>query len=394
MYFEQTIYDWRATRTRMCGLALLLCVGCSSNSDDSTSEPTPQPGTTEMAIAFAAQQEEEAVSNGITKGNSTRAITRATPLSEVKTCFTVWGYKSMSYNEGTGAYSDKQTVFPGYHVDWMSGSATSTTTNSNGWEYILTTHPDQTIKFWDWSAKVYRFFAVTSGTANNTIDGQISFTLNADASSNETIAAAPYFSRLWFSTGNKVEYPNREFGKPVQLEFTRPFARVRFLFTYSYPREGIALTEKSFRPTADVDAAEGDKVKIARKGTVTVHYPTEGTATKEWYTMVVDADKATRLGAFTENYDPDDDGKEYTESVDGWYTVLPANTQGSYTLTVTVNGGDKSCTVPAEYMSWRPGYSYTYAFKITDEGGVEIGWVDYAVTPWIELGGGWSVYNW
>ena len=45
-------------------------------------------------------------------------------------------------------------------------------------------------------------------------------------------------------------------------------------------------------------------------------------------------------------------------------------------------------------MSWLPGYSYTYIFKITEEGGVEIGWVETAVTDWTEMNADHTVYNW
>jgi hypothetical protein len=68
--------------------------------------------------------------------------------------------------------------------------------------------------------------------------------------------------------------------------------------------------------------------------------------------------------------------------------------QGSYTLSVKINTADKTAVVPAEYMRWLPGYSYTYIFKITDEGGVEIGGVEFAVTPWTELEANRMVYNW
>ena len=273
--------------------------------------------------------------------------------------------------------------------------------------------PDQTIKYWDWGAAAYRYFAVTGEStayvaygANRTYGaagtywtsgtyGTYEFSIAADASNATEMAKSPYFSRLWFSTGHQVTYPDKLFGKPVTLEFVKPYTRVRFLFKYAYPREGIKLTNKMFRPTSDVKAAEEDKVKIARKGVVTVHYPTEGTEIKEWYSVEVDADKSTRLSAFTEDFDAEDDGKEYRETDKGWYWVLPRTSQGSYTLSVSVNGGDpKEAVVPAEYMQWLPGYSYTYVFKITDEGGVVIGWVEYAVVPWDDMFIDRTVYNW
>ena len=115
---------------------------------------------------------------------------------------------------------------------------------------------------------------------------------------------------------------------------------------------------------------------------------------------MADADKSTRLTAFTVDYDPEDDGKNYVMlssgkmTSDGWYIVLPNNTQRSYTLSVTVNGESKTAVMPEQYMQWLPGYSYTYVFKITDEGGVEIGWVEYAMTPWTDLEADRTTYNW
>ena len=63
-------------------------------------------------------------------------------------------------------------------------------------------------------------------------------------------------------------------------------------------------------------------------------------------------------------------------------------------MSVSVNGTAKTAVVPAEYMSWKPGYSYTYIFKITEEGGVEIDLVQVAVTTWTDMSIVHSVYNW
>ena len=373
----------------MVAMAVLMSTACSSGSEDTGQGGGVPVADTRTAITFSGHEDEE---QAVSRGAYRRA---GTPLSDAGVSqFHVWGYKNMDYNDGTGAYGGTQTVFPGYQVEWHDGTAATTTTNSSGWEYILPAKSDQTIKYWAWGAKAYRYFAVT-GTPSHTLNGTAhEFTFNADASDVDVMAATPYFTRLWFSTGNQVAYPDKQFGKPVTLEFVKPYTRVRFQFKYSYPREGIKLTEKSFKPTDDVTAAEEAKVKIARKGTVTVHYPIEGTATKEWYSVVVDNDKSTRLEALTIDYDPDDDGKDYTGTDKGWYMVLPRDAQGSYTLSVRVNGQARTAVVPAEYMQWLPGYSYTYIFKITEEGGVEIGWVEYAVVPWIEMFANKTVYNW
>ena len=405
-------------------ISLMGLMGCSGGGGDDAPglppTPPPTPTVTETAISFSgAESLEQAVNSGGSDGanrayGTDGANRRAagTPLSEKATTFHVWGYKNMT--DGS-----TQNVFPGYQVDWSANSAATTTTNSKGWEYVGI--DNQTIKYWDWGAAAYRYFAVTgwSGAEPPTppatyeadkaygADGTYGangaykayeISMLADASPGATaeataakMNATPYFSRLWFSTGNQVAYPDKQFGKPVTLEFLKPYARVRFLFKYSTPREGFKLGVPSFKPTVD-------SKKIARKGTVTVHYPTDGAEIKEWYTVEPnsDSDPAVNkaLEAFTEDFDPDNDTKVYNTCDNGWYWVLPNNTQGSYTLTVNVNNSDRSVTVPAQYMQWLPGYSYTYIFKVTEEGGVEIGWVEYAVTPWTDMIVSKSVYNW
>ena len=383
-------------------------MSCSSESIEQVAEPQ-QPSPTEVAISFSGQQGEEAV----TRTGANRA-NRATPLSETATSFKVWGYKNMSYNDVTSSYGDLQTVFPGYIVNWSS--STSSPSNSDGWEYVAQqaeNDPEQTIKYWDWNAKAYRYFAVTgtntdytdyakSGTYGGSYETMY-FTMTANASPVRdgegtpeqkiaaNIAATPYFSKLWFSTGQLPTYSDKQFGKPVQLVFMHPFARVRFLFNYSYAAEGVKVTSPMFKPTTDFDEDPTKHVKIARKGTVTVTYPLTGLATTESCTITKNASPAVgeELEAFEEEYIP--------EGTEKWYTVFPTDPnhpQGSYTMSVTIDNVVKTAVVPAEYMQWLLGYSYTYIFKITEQGGVEIDLVQSAVTPWTELANDHEVYNW
>lgn len=367
-------------------LGLLLLAGCSSGSDDSW-EPTleewteaePEPDM-EVPISFSGSEGAGEEVNMV-KGDRTGATTRAgVPLSDKGvTAFQVWGYKNMS--------DGLQTVFPGYAVEWTNNTAGTTTTNSSNWEYLLPSKPAQLIKYWDWSAVAYRFYAVTGYTSHepNTPNGPHEFSIAADATSTEGMNATHYFSRLWFSTGQLPTYADKQFGKPVQLEFLKPFCRVRLMFNYSYAEEGIRLEDICFKPGADYEAAEGDRVKIPLKGTFTVSYPLTGTETRESFT-ISDIDAPSRLDAFTEEYIP--------EGTEKWYTVLPNNTQGYYRLRVLVNGAERWATVPEQFMQWQPGYSYTYMFKITEEGGVEIEFVHSAVADWTDLENDYSVYNW
>ena len=160
------------------------------------------------------------------------------------------------------------------------------------------------------------------------------------------------------------------------------------MFTYSYQSEGIKIRSTEFKPT-------DSNSKIARKGTLTVTYPLTGmetTGTREWYEVTPATGEDTgALDAFTEEHI-----YEGGADKEKWYTVLPRTSQGSYTMSVLMNNDTtpKTAEVPAEYMTWLPGYSYTYIFKITEEGGVEIELVQSAVTPWTDMPGEHTVYNW
>ena len=388
---------------RLMGLiGLMGLAGCSGDTvvpQEPETVPEQEPVPVETAIAFSPNLPDE------------QPVTRSgVPLSETGVnSFMVWGYKNMSLDAGNYGGLQDVFVFPssgtGFEVRWQAGSAATTTTNTKGWEYILADKPEQTIKYWDWSAMAYRFFAVTGwgGTlpadpsdyeANKAYgtngDNAYRITMLADASDADVMDDSPYFSRLWFSDGNIVTYPDKQFGQPVTLEFVKPYTRVRFMFMYVFPRVAYNITTRSFKPT--------DGTSIIRKGTVTVTYPKSGTQTHEQYVVVGNADSdpavSKALAAFTEDYDPEDESKVYTESHEGWYTVLPNTSQGSYTLTANINGSDRTVVVPAEFMQWKPGYQYTYVFKITEEGGVEIGWVEYAVRAWTDMQAEWEVYNW
>ena len=371
------------------GLSTLLLLAACSGSDPL--EPTPGPGPEpeqQTAISFSGGLPEE------------EQVTRATGLEEVLTgdkSFQVWGYKNDAYDDGTAAYTSYQTVMPGFTVNWGANTAHTTTSNTDDWEYVGQ-GADQTIKYWDWGAQAYRFFAATKFDKNAAVPATVAeYDANKAYGTSGTntysvsmlantadIKDNLYFSRLWYSTGNPTNYPDKQFGKPVTLEFVKPYARVRFIYNYVYPREGITLSGQSFLPT------NGSEIK--RKGVVTVTYPLSGAETQESYSTTQDDTSDSTY--ICEDFDPDNDTKTYYKCDKGWYTVIPNLTQDSYTLTVRINNSDKTAVVPAEYMQWKPGYSYTYIFKITDKGGIEIGWVDYKVTPWTEMEVSKSVYNW
>lgn len=351
-------------------LMALVAVGCGSSGDDpGSTDPGTNPVTPEekrTPISFAALQDEN---QDVTRaGLDALGGTRAKSLEKSVTTFKVWGYKNTSYVEETYSFGSEQKVFPGFIVKYTPSSANTTTTNSDGWEYVgLEGAGDQTIKYWDFGAKAYRFFGVAPATAgitphedheNHVI--KISFQVDA-----ENQGSCPYYSRLWFSDGNPVLYPTRQFGEAVQLEFLRPIATVKFKFVRadaSVNLNDLDLKNISFAPFISEN-------EIATAGKFTVIYPltSEGdNGTRESY----DVTGSTTIPAFDR---PEHD-----------YNVLPvpADEGVAFVLKVTVNGNDKEVYVPAKYMEWKPLFDYTYIFKVNEEGGVELGQVTAAYTAW------------
>lgn len=390
--------DSRVLRVLAPSLGWVLFFTLTSCSSEQEQEPKPE--VKETAIAFSGNLTEE-------------EVTRAeTALEDITHTFYVWGYKNDGYNEGTSQYTSYQLVIPGFTVNWVANTAGTTTSNSHDWEYVGQ-GTDQTIKYWDFTAKAYRFFGYALGTAttdpatepatvtavgDSPVDvptaTEVTLTADIDGSTEATRNAAPFFSELWFSTGNQELYSDKLFGKPVQLRFFKPFAKVRFMFMFS---DGISFTRKdlsniSFHPT--------DNSNVPTKGKISAAYPLKGTAiTQTWITSVKGGVKSLDIDWYEANpsYTPGDAlPTTYDNSPEHWYYVLPALVQGSYTIEVSVSGRQiQTAVVPAEYMSWKPGYEYTYKFKITEAGEVTFDLVQVAINGWNELTPvDHSVHNW
>lgn len=370
-------------------LSLIGCSGEHIEGPETTGGETQQ--TTEVAIAFLADLSEK------------QGVTRTSFLKDYVTTFRVWGYKNMSYNGTTGEYDDVLNVFPGYTVNWTAGTAQTTTSNTHDWEYVGQ-GTDQTIKYWDWSAKAFRFFGYALGNAtapaepnavsNASSATEVTFASTVSASTQADIDAAPYFSELWFSNDNVNDY-----GSPVTLRFVKPFVRVKFQFMFidglGFGRE--ELSKIKFCPTVNTDVDPTNNRTIATAGTVTVHYPLKGTSTTEsWTTSGTSGLQAFTIDWYEPSGTPDPSQPEvYPNSPEHCYYVLPATNQGSYTLEVAVVSDEiKTAVVPAEYMNWKTGFEYTYRFKIT-EGGITLDIIQVGIDDWvIRNTSEHTVYNW
>ena len=355
---EMNRLEYTYSKLNMLWLLIsIVLVSCSGDSDEGEEQAVSYP------IAFHCGLQD-------TQEVSTRASSdlHAAGVSNFK----VWAYKNTA--KSGSEYTAYQTVMNGYTTWWEPSGSTS---NTDDWEYVNNT--TQLIKYWDLSAKAYRFMAVAPATTQHTAqvvgttDQSLQLTFSADATD---ISNAPYFSELWFNTGS-------QYRQAVQMQFIRPVSFVRFMFRFADD-----LTQYSLDDLEDISFApiqEGDK--IYTKGEFTVSYPLTGTAVKSSWSTTPDATGS--FTAFTEDY------RESGTNPHKVYAVLPIVTQSSYILTVTLNGEERTAVVPAHMMSWQPGYEYTYVFKITEAGSVYLDLLQMAVHDWNEVNSkDYELYNW
>ena len=361
---------------------MTLCLlSCSSSEQDNPVIPEPQYGS---------------ISFGGNSGSWQDApISRAgeTGLETIATSFRVWGYKNTEGNK-TDGFTNPQNVMNGYIVNWKQPK----TGETGSWEYTGIENDElkttQTIKFWDYSATSYRYFAFSpanakvtttllsedGSTANNLNTAtQTSFSIPFEYKEDATSSTTPYISDLWLSDNQNFE--NKKYGACVKLTFAPIIAKVRFKFNYLKDTK-ISITDIVFKNINDAPSPI--------KGNIIVSYPITGTGTKasyKWETPETGTGTGTELIKFTIPYEEDADLNHQATERKKWYYVPPLGDsdtpQGAYIITATIDGKKSTATIPAEYMQWKAGYQYTYIFKITEAGTV-ISFTNLQVEKWTE----------
>lgn len=370
-----------------------LCLLSCSSEQDKPETPEPKPN---VGIAFGG-------ANGIWQDAPT---TRSgeTGLETLFTSFRVWGYKN---NAATP--NSPQVIMDGYRVNFTQSSAGTTGSNTADWEYVGLTHPKhsttQTIKYWDYSASTYRFYAYTpakapiipassadnssasSGTPTSTLEDVflIPFAYSEDA----TAKSVPYISDLWFSNNTNA---TSLYGKCVTLRFSPLIAKVRFKFTYPANTKRITITNILFGDSRYIKNPSSATTPL--KGTITATYPLKGTEIPTSYTpsfawKTSEETGATGFLGLTIPYEEAGDAIHLLQDksqYNKWYYVPPFNIaqykQGAYTISAIIDGNKTLATVPAEYMQWKAGYQYTYIFKITETGSL-IAFSELEVEKWL-----------
>lgn len=360
----------------------------------------------------------------------TRAdATGATAAGKLNNTFYVYGIKNeetdgIAATTGNLVYNNYIVKW----TDNTAYTTTSNTENWEYVGYSLTADKDatnvtpnsgagtaQTIKYWDYGATDYVFYAF-SAKPSDLEDGKVKVAKTVSVTSPATVYDKGYtvtlgaeasLDDLYFServpitkSTNTDRTADNTYGGNVTFRFHNLTTKVRVAMYETLPGYSVKIDKFKIADAADpafsaMTTEESTNFKAnfvnsaaGTAGSMTVTYvasgetqnhptvafaPTSGSANiLELGGQII---SATAIGetAATATYDKTvgGDTKAYT-------SVFPkeTNTQNlklkvCYTLTAPVTGEtitvtDATAEIPAEYLKWKPGYAYTYIFKISD----------------------------
>lgn len=332
--------------------------------------------------------------------------------------FVVVGFKGSK----TDAANNENYAFDHYNVNYVTGTANTTESNTANWEYVnqkmdvrgadkplAENAKQQTIKYWDHSCDSYDFIAFSMGKGHTVATSTTYATPTAVDKAN--LATAAYtltgdvntLGECYISDMKTVlEKDYRK--KAVAMSFRHLTSKVRIALYETVP--GYVISDVKF-----YDAAEGETNSengtlfgtFNNKGTLTVYFPTTGTANasnadhnkahvsfkaddtegtvtkKEFGTVKYNNQQEDQIVAGTTYLSQNAATPSYCGTPANYYqTVLPAegnsqpaNLRIDYKLTATdgtnevINVKGATATVPAKYTEWKSGYAYTYIFKIS-----------------------------
>ena len=364
----------------------------------------------------------------------TRALTGADAAAKLNKNFVVEGIKTINTTTTTGTTNTTNTeVFDNYNVNYEENTAATTASNSANWEYVgqtiltgKTAVAEQTIKYWDFAASQYDFWAYSLGGGSATVsslahDAPLT-TAAYTISGSKTDLAKVYISDL-VTAYNPVksvsgvgtdDTPPAVMGNEVELSFRSLLAKVRVGLYETIP--GYSVRNVQFYPAANGTPADAvvlyasDEVLPAfdeddEDAEYTVTFPTIGAGNigdsdyNKAHVEISSDDVASNIGFGTLTYGAKETGKNEKTTGNVWVQraantctwatesgattgdysiVLPYETGAVLTLkldytlesidgtgeTIVVHGA--TALVPAEFTKWKANYAYTYLFKISD----------------------------
>lgn len=344
--------------------------------------------------------------------------------------FWVYGTKHSAAEDNTA--TNDQAVYTNYYLKY-DGNKNNTQSNTAGWEYVGVDNTkyrnhvtpkvdaDQTIKYWDYSAQAYTFYAATANPADVAAGKVTIEKITADAGANGSVYTKGYevtlkngatWDELYFADRKVInktidaEHGKHDvYGGEVNFTFRNALTKVRVAMYETIP--GYSVTIDKFYYTKDGEAAQTteatDKFKADASNTPLETSP-EGVTYKVVYYDETEAGgqlknqpkmlpNATGKGATKKVLELGDgnnlkQGTELSEIItsptydteNGKYTLFMPQADNKntlslkvdYTLTSLDGSGEKinvkgaTAVIPAKYLCWRPNYAYTYLFKISD----------------------------
>lgn len=387
---------------------------------------------------------QNAANSVINFGGGTTKTTRATSNSTYNTeklkknGFWVYGTKHSATEDKTA--KNDQAVYTNYLLAYTEGTANNTQSNTAGWEYVGVNNEDyranvtpnveqaQTIKYWDYSAAAYTFYAATANP-EDVKDGKVIIkkTLE-DADAEGTVYTKGYevtlkndadWDQLYFADRKVInksqdaEHAKHDvYGGEVNFTFRNALTKVRVAmyeivpgysvsidkFYYTEANESTQKTVATDKFTADANntpletSTEGVKYKVVYyndteadgqlKNQPKMLPNATGAGSKKTVfkigdgeTLIGSADdtkSGTKLSTVITTPTYDTNGGKYTLFMPQADNDKTLNLKLDYTLTsldgskeqIHVKGA--TATIPAKYLCWRPNYAYTYIFKISD----------------------------
>ena len=332
-----------------------------------------------------APQTQDEIVFAATSGKVTRAD--ISPLANYIDNFRIYG------TDTKGGRSE--LVFNNY-VLWYDENVSQS--NTSFWEYVGYDPVDnklQTIKYWDFSAFPYTFWAIAGADKG-------SFTQKDELgriSSFETYMSesAADFPILFYTKPTVIE--KHQYTDPVTFQFLGAHSRVRFAFYETVP--GYAVKDVKFHigsgSTQYTECTVNGKFNMS--GTLTLGYDYSDSDNPNVNVGLTDAVQAVSHTFGNLNYTTaasgwlaQNSGTNYLgvltsaptyagdASAPGYYTCVlpfqdndtPISISVDYTLVSLdksgqeINVTDATAVVPVQFCQWKPNYSYTYLFKITD----------------------------
>ena len=399
----------------LAAMASVALVGCTSDLLVADTPSQPVDDEEGSAIIFSS----------LSKGTTRADFKGADAAEKLGNRFVVAGKKGT-----TTAATDGTIVFDNYLVEYEENTAHTTESNVANWEYVgkdriphAIAHgiTSQTIKYWDYSKDQYDFIAWSTGSkpavydAADLVAGKVLVSAidpNATATAAYTFTGTAADLRECYIadlvTVKKDDYANKVKDNPVTFHFRQLGTKVRIGIYETIP--GYSVKDVEFYSAANSNDASAAAAKlfttaaneIYTEGVYTVTFPdVDGAATGNNLAHVTFApksgvDQTTFVNWGGLNYTIAEEGEKTAgnaflgrtsntasfagNAADNYYVIFLPNETGTnlnlrvnYTLESIDGGGEEivvkgaTAQVPGIYTQWKPGFAYTYIFKISDK---------------------------